>query len=112
MENLGELLKRKREEKGVTLREVEKRTEISNAYLSQLENQKIVKPSPTILKKLAEVYETSYPRLMKVSGYPIETESTKMVYFRTSRGLEDLTKGEERELVDYLKFLRQRRSGK
>lgn len=112
MENLGKLLKRKREERGLTLRKVEERTEISNAYLSQLENQKIVKPSPTILKKLAEVYETSYLRLMKVSGYPIETESAKIVYFRTSRGLEDLTKVEERELVDYLKFLRQRGSGK
>lgn len=112
MENLGELLKRKREEKGLTLREVEKRSEISNAYLSQLENQKIVKPSPTILQKLAEVYETSYSRLMQVSGYPVETKSTKMVYFRTSRGLEDLTKEEERKLTDYLRFLRQRRSGK
>jgi len=38
--------------------------EVSNAYLSQLENDKITKPSPNILHALASVYKTSYEDLM------------------------------------------------
>ena len=108
MEKLGEFLKKKREEKSLTLRQVEKQTEISNAYLSQLENNKIIKPSPTILKNLSHVYNTSYHRLMTLAGYPMEIEE-EQITFRTSQGLEDLSRNEERELLDYLRFIRQRR---
>ena len=111
MEKLANLLKKRREDFGLTLREVEKKTEISNAYLSQLENHKITKPSPIILKKLSEVYRTSYPLLMEAAGYPLETRN-KMTYFRTSKGLEDITRKEEKDLMDYLRFLRQRRNSK
>lgn len=108
MEKLGDLLKKKREDTGLTLRKVEEITEISNAYLSQLENNKITKPSPTILKKLSEVYDASYHRLMTIAGYPMEIED-KQITFRTSQGLEDLSRNEEKELLDYLRFIRQRR---
>jgi len=112
MDLLASVLKKKREELGLTLREVEKRTGVSNAYLSQVENQKITKPSPIILKRLSETYNTSYARLMEMAGYPVETKEKSAVLFRTSQGLEDITKVEERELLEYLRFLRQRRIGK
>ena len=48
--------KQKRLEKGLTLREVEEITGISNAYLSQLENGKIKKPSYDTVQKLNTVY--------------------------------------------------------
>ena len=108
MEKLGILLKKKREESNFTLRQVEKLTQISNAYLSQLENNKITKPSPTILKKLSQVYDTSYHRLMTVAGYPMEIED-EQITFRTSQGLEDLSRDEEKEMLEYLRFIRQRR---
>ena len=65
----SELIKELRSAKGFSLRQVEKKSGISNAYLSQLENGKIEKPSPHILYKLAEVYEVSYENLMKLAGY-------------------------------------------
>lgn len=111
MEKLGEILRKRRLEAGMTLREVEKKTSISNAYLSQLENHKITQPSPAILKKLADVYDASYNRLMEVAGYPLENESGT-VYFKTSKGLEDISKDEEKELLDYLRFMRRRRTSK
>jgi len=43
--------------------------EVSNAYLSQLENNKIVKPSPNVLHALSLVYATSYEDLMRRAGY-------------------------------------------
>ena len=107
MEKLGDFLKRKRDETTLTLRQVEKQTQISNAYLSQLENNKITKPSPTILKKLSQVYNVSYHRLMMITGYPMETDD-KQIAFRTSQGLEDLSRDEEKELLNYLRFIRQR----
>ena len=111
METLGNFLKKKREDLGLTLRDVEKKTTISNAYLSQLENHKITQPSPTILKQLSKVYGTSYPRLMEVAGYPLDNDDNKIM-MRTSKGLEDITQEEEKELLDYLRFLRHRRGGK
>ena len=45
METLGKTLKNTRENVSLTLRDVEIATGISNAYLSQLENEKIKKTS-------------------------------------------------------------------
>jgi len=42
--------------RGLTLREVETATGISNAYLSQLENGKIKKPSFEVVQKLNNLY--------------------------------------------------------
>ena len=66
---IGEELKRLRLLKGETLREVEKATEVSNAYLSQIETNKINEPSPRILQKLAAHYDASYEKLMEAAGY-------------------------------------------
>ena len=57
---LGEELKELRETRGMTLREVEQKSGISNGYLTQLENNKIKEPSPNILYKLSEVYDVPY----------------------------------------------------
>jgi len=46
----------KREELGYTLRQVQDKTEISNAYLSQLETGKIKTPSFQVVKKLHDLY--------------------------------------------------------
>jgi HTH-type transcriptional regulator, competence development regulator len=67
---LGEFLKRLREKKGVSLRDVENDTGISNAYLSQLETGERKKlPSPDRLKKLASYYNVSIQELLQKAGY-------------------------------------------
>jgi len=55
-EKFGELLKRLREDRKMTLRDVEQKTRISNAYLSQVERGERNIPTLKILRKLAEVY--------------------------------------------------------
>jgi transcriptional regulator with XRE-family HTH domain len=103
---LGGLLKEGRELKRLTLREVEVQSGISNAYLSQLENDKIKKPSANTLYKLAELYNILFDDLMVAAGIvERRTEQKKQnVHFAFSS--ENLTDDEEQALIDYLKFIR------
>ena len=59
-ETLGAVLKIARESKTFSLRYVEEHAGISNAYLSQLENDKIKKPAADTLFKLAEIYKIDF----------------------------------------------------
>ncbi len=56
MEYIGKKFKTIREAHGKTLRDVEKATGLSNAYLSQLENGKITHPSYKVVKLLSDHY--------------------------------------------------------
>lgn len=109
-QTLGEFLKAARESKSLTLRAVEHETGISNAYLSQLEGNKIKRPSPTHLHKLAALYDVPYDDLLSLTGYP--TSST--VHRASTSGLDarigPVTHEEEAALVEYLQFLRSRRA--
>lgn len=66
---LGQELRNIRTAKGFSLREVERETEISNAYLSQLENGDVKNPSPHKLRDLASFYDVPYEALLKAAGY-------------------------------------------
>ena len=85
MNQYGVYFKALRKSKGFTLRDVEKQTDISNAYLSQLETGKVKQPSPINLYKLSELYEVAYELLLEKVGYPVskvivETK-TKKAFF-------------------------------
>ena len=75
---LEELLAKARRVKGVTLRDVEKATKISNAYLSQLESgtASVSDPSPRKLYALANYYGLDYGEVMKAAGYVVPTEGS------------------------------------
>jgi HTH-type transcriptional regulator, competence development regulator len=111
--SLGEHLRRLREAAGLTLRQVEEATnkQVSNAYLSQLENDKISKPSPNILLALSQVYSTSYEDLMERAGYfpsklrPAAGRQARAATF----AIQNLTPEEEKILIDYLAFIRKQR---
>ena len=68
-ESLGAALKQARVFKKLALRAVEDMTGISNAYLSQLENDKIKKPSADILHKLATTYNLDFNYLLQRKMY-------------------------------------------
>lgn len=113
MQNYGEYFRALREAKNMTLREVEKQADVSNAYLSQLESGKVKQPSPLTLHKLSEIYGVSYDLLMEKVGYPVperkekvKNESGKIsIAYRVG----DISDDEELELLNYLKFIRNRR---
>jgi HTH-type transcriptional regulator, competence development regulator len=107
----GEGLRTARELRNLSLRDVEDATGISNAYLSQLENGKIKKPSPHFLHKLAAVYDIGYELLMEAAGYVLRKapEGPKTVAGAALYSQEKLTPEEEEKLAEYLAFLRRKR---
>lgn len=108
--HLSHFLRTARERKDLTLRAVEQATEVSNAYLSQLESGKIKRPSPVVLHKLSQLYGVSYADAMRFAGYPVPGENEREERAaRMSRPFADLTEEEEAELAEYLTFIRTRR---
>jgi transcriptional regulator with XRE-family HTH domain len=110
---LGSFLADLRTAKGLSLREVEEAADrdVSNAYLSQLENGKIRKPSPNVLHRLAQIYAVPYEVLMEKAGYllPSEAEPTGRRRRLAVFAIDDLTAEEEEELLKYLAFIRSRK---
>jgi transcriptional regulator with XRE-family HTH domain len=70
--HLGSMLQARRVELGFTLRDVEQITggQVSNAYLSQLENGKIKNPSLRIMCALAAAYAVSLETLREWLDLP------------------------------------------
>jgi transcriptional regulator with XRE-family HTH domain len=98
---------------------VEKATKkvVSNAYLSQIENDHIKRPNPNILHALAELYAVSYENLMERAGFVVPTRSRaksrdsgqrRHARVATFAG-HNLTSEEEAELVQFLGYLRSRK---
>lgn len=106
---LGSYLKDARERQGLSLRAVEDATGISNAYLSQMEGDKIRRPSPVWLHKLSEVYDVAYERLMSLAGYPMPRSPDASSYSGLASRMGSITKGEEDAMAEYLAFLRTRK---
>ncbi len=116
-EHLGIYLRSARLKKELSLRAVEEATEgeVSNAYLSQLENGKIAKPSPHILYALSNALEVPYEGLMERAGYIVKT-STRADGSKHGRAatfsIDNLTADEEKALLEQLSFLRWQRNRK
>lgn len=105
---LSEELRRIRGIRGASLRDVEKATKISNAYISQLERGDIKEPSPNILYKLAQYYKVEYEALMEAAGYLKVDQSrpkrpSAMQAALMSANLSDEEMSEVSEFIRYLK---------
>src|SRR5215472_11436554 len=108
MRTLGQELQTARKLKKLSLREVETATGISNPYLSQLENDKIQKPAPQFLGKLASLYDLDFQIVMEAAGYiPAGNRKSRP---KTISGdalfNQNLSAMEEEQLLDYLSFIR------
>lgn len=115
METLGFILKEARKRNGLTLRQVEETSGISNAYLSQLENDKIKSPSANILYKLSSLYRVSLKALLGNAGIiekKEETDEDKMSEFvkRIAFSAEEMTSEEREEVLRYLEFIKSKKS--
>jgi transcriptional regulator with XRE-family HTH domain len=73
---IGAVLRRAREHKELSLREVERRTGRSSAYLSQVERGLIRQPDPVALLELAELYRLDFLTLARWAGWASDAETS------------------------------------
>ena len=112
MNDLAGELSRLRKLRGETLRAVEARTGVSNAYLSQLEKGWVKKPRPHVLHKLADYYGVPYESLMTAAGYlarsdekrPDDPELAEIQLMSTG-----LSGEQKKTLKQFIRFLQQSR---
>ncbi|MGG3887802.1 helix-turn-helix domain-containing protein [Metabacillus fastidiosus] len=110
--DLGSCIREMREEKGLSGRELARRSNISQAYLSQLERGENKKPSPEIIKKIAKGLDVDYNELMTLAGYLYEPHLIQLETEKIQRDLEN-TKSElkkaqgtyEKSMKDLYKLL-------
>lgn len=113
MSSLGETLKSLRNLKRFTLKDVEQKLGISNAYLSQLENDKVKQPSANILYKLAKLYNIDLDVLLYSAGIikenPVEERDETTKFMNAIQYSSDgLTKEQKESVLEYLEFLKSR----
>jgi transcriptional regulator with XRE-family HTH domain len=109
---LGDRLRQLRQERGLSLRDIERDFGINSGYLSQLERNEVANPTPSVLQKIARAYGEPIDVLMEWAGY-IERDPGGLSPNR-QRALkyipEDISDEELRALKAVLKALRSGRT--
>ncbi len=117
-EELAKRLSQLRKLKGVSLRQVETATGISNAYLSQLERGVATQPAPEKLRRLAEFFGIPYETLLEAAGYLEQAPARvhrygaaveKTTPFQDAVQSANLTEKEQEMVIDYIAFLQSRK---
>jgi transcriptional regulator with XRE-family HTH domain len=105
---LGELLKKERTKRQWSLRDVEEKSGIHNAHLSQIESGAIARPAPNLLFTLAAVYDLRYDELMRLAGHlkADDRKSRRSLQGAALHALDELTPKEQRRALEYMKSLR------
>ena len=79
--SFGDKLKKLRLSKGLSLREVSERSDVSHPYISQIENKNRNAPKPRILRALSVGLDEDYKTLMMMAGYvDDEGEEVKQMF--------------------------------
>jgi HTH-type transcriptional regulator, competence development regulator len=111
---LATVLRQIRGVSGASLREVERKTGISNAYLSQLESGAATRPSPQVLHKLATFYSVPYESLMEAAGYlepardrggPLGRQRKRLGTLQAALMSAKLTDEEQARVAEFIEFL-------
>jgi transcriptional regulator with XRE-family HTH domain len=106
MKTLGATIKEYRRLMKLTLRQVEDAAGISNAYLSQLENDKIKKPSADVLYKLSCLYCVNIEVFLYAAGIIKDKPLTNSNLLKDIAKAAQLTPEEEEQMIQFLNFLR------
>jgi transcriptional regulator with XRE-family HTH domain len=102
---LGEVLKRARTHLGFSLRQVEQRSGVANAHLSQIERGSIKRPDLALLLQLAELYRLDYQLVAEWAGYLGRSASGSLAG-TALRLFVDLDIGQQGEVLRHIEKLR------
>ena len=109
----GALLRQAREVRALSTLDAARAARISPAYLSKLENDAVKKPSPHVLHQLSEALAVPYAELMRLNGYRLPDEADGNAGETLGAALfADVTDAEREELLEYLAWIRARRTGR
>ena len=75
---LGEYIKERREKLGIGLNQISLKTDVANSLWSRLENGKVLKINPFLLKKIGEGLRIDYKELYRIVGY-LDEEKKEIV---------------------------------
>lgn len=113
----GKYIRKLRNDRELTIRQLELYSSVSNSYLSQLENGKRGIPSPDILKKLSKGLKHPYNDLLEKAGYIDEVDETSerdAIIHKIAtefpnidlmfKDIESWTTEDFEDLYDYIKF--------
>jgi transcriptional regulator with XRE-family HTH domain len=106
---LASVLREARQSRGMSLREVERRTGIGNAHLSQLETGTIARPEPALIWELAVLYELDFADLLELAGRGAGTDARGEQMTVALRALGELTAQEQSEVLQFMAELKRRR---
>jgi transcriptional regulator with XRE-family HTH domain len=96
----------------MSLRQVEERTGLSNAHLSQIERGVIRRPDPAIVMQLCDIYDLDHSRVVEWGGY-VDTglrAAPNGLVGRALRTFVELDPVSQAEAVRYLETLAKGRS--
>jgi transcriptional regulator with XRE-family HTH domain len=109
---LGEVLKRARTHRQLSLRQVEERTGVLNAHLSQIERGQIRRPDPSLLWRLSELYLLDFGLLARWAGYTGEAGDNAAQLAAALRMLSELESSELDEVLSVIDRLRRDRNSR
>ena len=104
-QTLGAVLGAARVRRGLSLRDVERRTGIRNAHLSQIETDRIGKPEMAILWELASLYELDFGRLLALAGHTAAQETSGTRRRRMTVALRALSQLSDSDQDETLRFM-------
>jgi transcriptional regulator with XRE-family HTH domain len=113
-DTLGATLRAARRRAGLSLRDVERRTGIRNAHLSQIETDTIAKPEMALLWELATALDLDFGRLLRLAGHtgPGETAGRRRARMTVAlRAMSELAPGDQEAALRYMAELKARRDG-
>jgi transcriptional regulator with XRE-family HTH domain len=93
----------------MSLRDVERRTGIGNAHLSQLETGTIARPEPALIWELAVLYELDFAELLELAGRGGGPDARGEQMTVALRALGELTAQEQSEVLQFVAELKRRR---
>jgi len=107
---LGAALRDAREALGLTLRDVQRRTGINNAHLSQIETGKIERPEVSLLFELAGLYDLDLVSLMQQAGHLTREGSgqDKAITTAALRAVGQLPSHQKAEALNFMRQLARR----
>lgn len=111
MNELGALIKKKRLEKGLSIRRLAELSGISHTEVKRIEDGMRKQTSPQVIRSIAGALNVPYEELMAAAGYidepAQEQESTAAAGIQN---VDDLSPEELKEVNEFIEFLKNKRN--